>query len=286
MTKNQIEYAKLVETKRTNLANEALTRERDSASKQLGFHTLEEQKRSNKAKEVETAQHNRATEGLEAAKLGEASRHNAQLEALQAMGISETGRHNLAQERTAAKEADTHAFTAQESQRSNLARENETQRSNVARETETNRSNTANEAIAIAAGVTTAGRLAEDIRQHLAREAETRRHNMAMEVRPVPNAYVNVSNSQNASPQVNVPQGNTNVQVAQPNVAVEVPTTNTTNTSDFQWPRNVVQAVDWLVEDAQSLGSKFKPTNPDNNRSLSKTIGGKANEGQNRKRKR
>lgn len=296
MTKNQIEYAKLLETNRANLAQEELTRKRDTGQLELGHLNLGETRRSNMAREVETAQHNRATESLDSSKLGETSRHNAQQEALEAMKLSENSRHNRAQEVVALQEADTRRAGVDETrrsnlakeaetQRSNLAREIETQRSNVARETETNRSNTAQEALGIAAGVTAAARLAEDVRQHLAREGETARHNMAMEIRPVPNAYVNVTNSQNANPYVNTPQGNTNVSVtpASTNVAVEVPTSNSDNGNSV-WPRNVVQAVDYLVEDIQSLGSKLSNNSKDN-RNITKNYGGNSN-GKDKKRKR
>lgn len=52
MTKNQIEYNKLVETQRANRAQEMLTSERDLAARRLGLNTLQETQRHNEQVEL------------------------------------------------------------------------------------------------------------------------------------------------------------------------------------------------------------------------------------------
>lgn len=106
MTHNQIEYWKLQETKRNNLATEQETR------------------RHNVVGEGETNRSNIAKEVISAGTLAENTRHNRASE-------SETYRHNAAAEN--------------ETTRSNRAREAETWRSNLAREIENFRSNKARE---------------------------------------------------------------------------------------------------------------------------------------------
>lgn len=98
MTKNQIEFNKLLETRRANQAQEILTRRRDDRSHSLGLAQL-----------GETSKHNRATESLDSAKLVETTRSNKERE-------KETHRANVAKE--------------DETKRSNIARESETQRHN------------------------------------------------------------------------------------------------------------------------------------------------------------
>lgn len=167
MTKNQIEYAKLLETKRSNLANEDLTRKRDTTAREVGLGNLQEGQRHNKATETqasasldETVRSNKVRE-TEAARhnvAGEVEmyRHNVSGERLQSAAQAEQARHNRAGE----------SLTA-----STIA---ETQRSNIARETETARSNMALEALKGAAN-------AETARSNLAREVETNRSNLANE---------------------------------------------------------------------------------------------------------
>lgn len=131
MTKNQIEYAKLREAMRSNLAGEDLTRKRDLAARELGINTL-----------AESTRHNQAVELLDSGKLNETVRSNLAKE-------SETKRSNLAREleterhQKAAEAIDigkTTATTASraaellELHRSNLARETETARHNLAME--------------------------------------------------------------------------------------------------------------------------------------------------------
>lgn len=142
MTKNQIEYAKLLETSRANKANEELTKRRDDRAYEVNLGQLDESRR-----------HNVATEAQARASLDETIRANQAREAHEVNVLAETKRSNQAREA--------------ETQRSNLAREAETHRSNVAQEVELNRSHLANEA--------------ETRRSNLAREAETSRSNRANE---------------------------------------------------------------------------------------------------------
>lgn len=76
MTRNQIEYAKLKEDRRSNRAQEQLTSQRDTNTYTLGLATLDETKRANRAKEAENSKHNRNTEGLGWATLMETHRAN------------------------------------------------------------------------------------------------------------------------------------------------------------------------------------------------------------------
>lgn len=167
MTRNQIELNKLLESKRSNLANEELTRMRDERSYALGTANLQETRRSN----LERERFNRSS-------LEETSRSNRAREA-------ETYRSNVARE--------------QETYRSNYAREQETYRSNLAKEVETARSNRVTESwrasqLALDTEIRR-GELAERRRSNRANEAlgwgnislgqaqlaETRRANMARE---------------------------------------------------------------------------------------------------------
>lgn len=170
MTKNQIEYLKLRESQRANLAQEDLTRARDQRSYLIGLGTLAESQRHNIASEQqakasldETSRHNIAGEQLSGKTLEESIRHNkageAELRRHNIVGeqyneraLREQSRHNVAQEsigrsQVGASYANITLGYSQldETQRSNLAREGETNRSNVAREDETNRSNVARE---------------------------------------------------------------------------------------------------------------------------------------------
>lgn len=172
MTKNQIEYLKLRETQRSNLAQEDLTRARDSRSYEIGLGTLTESQRHNRATEEqarvsldETARHNLAGERLTRSSLDEGIRHNQAVEAEAARhnkvgesynerALKESGRHNLAQEQigrsqVGASYANINLGYSQlsEQARANVARETENTRSNMAREQETVRHNQQGEAI-------------------------------------------------------------------------------------------------------------------------------------------
>lgn len=102
MTKNQIEFAKLQESKRAAMASEDITRKRDSetqrhnvSTEKVAIDQATEQKRSNLAKESETHRSNVMSE-IEAARSNQARER-------------ETARHNVASE--------------MEQQRSNIAGE-------------------------------------------------------------------------------------------------------------------------------------------------------------------
>lgn len=163
MTKNQIEFNKLLETQRANRRQEELTALRDSNTYAIGLGTLRETERANRAKE-----------GYNLSYLDELSRANQAKELLSYGTLRETLRSNKAREA--------------ELSRSNLARETETIRANIAAEQlrlnelyERIRSNKASESIAgsnISLGY---AQLAEAQRSNLARETETQRSNMARE---------------------------------------------------------------------------------------------------------
>lgn len=132
MTRNQIEYWNLQESKRANQAKESET----------GRHNL--------ATESETGRHNQVQEGIDLGHLNESVRHNRVTE-------SETKRHNVAGE--------------QETSRHNRVTETETNRHNVVSEgidlgklSETTRHNRATEGISY-------GELRETTRHNLANEA-------------------------------------------------------------------------------------------------------------------
>lgn len=147
MTRNQIEYAKLLESRRAAQAQESLTQARDE----------------------ETARSHRAGEAISSGTLKESNRHNLAAESLEANRIAETTRSNRAKEQETSR---SNKAKEAEARRSNLARELETNRSNVARETETHRGATASEAIRIGEAATRAGELAERVRHDLAMEAK------------------------------------------------------------------------------------------------------------------
>lgn len=105
MTKNQIEYQKLLETKRANIANEQITSARDEATKRLGLDTLRE-----------TARHNTQVELQARDNLNEQRRNNeAQL--------AEAQRTHLANEGISQQRADTESRSQSETARHNLVSE-------------------------------------------------------------------------------------------------------------------------------------------------------------------
>lgn len=116
MTKNQIEYNKLLESRRSNLANEQLTEKRDRLAHEVNIGNLRRQERYDSASLDEQSRAHRVTEGIEAAKAG-----------IQAQLASETARSNRAKE-------EQNFISYLETLRSNSAREYETNRSNVASE--------------------------------------------------------------------------------------------------------------------------------------------------------
>lgn len=131
MTQNQINYQKLLEEQRSNLANEDLTRRRDSETARSNLARETETRRSNLANETETRRSNLAreveTNRSNLAKELEINRHNVATE-------TETARSNRANEKIGARNAATAAFNARETARSNLAHELENNRHNVTTE--------------------------------------------------------------------------------------------------------------------------------------------------------
>lgn len=153
MTYNQIEFNKLLETRRANRAQESLTSLRDTRAHEVALGELTEK-----------------------------SRHNVETERQARASLDETSRANLARERETVR---SNVAREAEERRSNVARERETHRANVTKEDETKRSNLAREEethrAAVAQEVISTGRLAEDVRQHLSREAEDKRSHQATE---------------------------------------------------------------------------------------------------------
>lgn len=249
MTKNQIEYGKLLETSRNNQVIEDLTRKRDRANLELGRGTLAESVRHNKATESqavamlgETSRSNRAKEELQAQAQSEAARHNVASETLQHGQLAETRRSNVAREVETQR-----ANLARESEttRSNLAREAETTRSNLARESETNRSNLANEAIgrqrnAIASQQVSLGysQLAEQQRHSMVVENETRRSNMAAEAEAI-NKRTQTLKEQSRHNQVMERQGEAQViELNRHNLATEQLTSERQDVQEYVDRRN------------------------------------------------
>lgn len=206
MTKNQIEYLKLLESQRANRAQEALIDRRDRASAELG-----------RAQLTETAKHNRATEQQSFAVLGETHRANLAQEAWHIQTLGEQQRSNLRNEQLKAEQQaevvrankrreltdlgslrlSLYGFSEQ--QKHNRATETETRRSNIAREQETARANRASEQIQQMKVLLGQDELAEvqrkntlqneqyysglqeTYRSNLVKERETKRHNEEVE---------------------------------------------------------------------------------------------------------
>lgn len=140
MTANQINYWNLQETKRHNLGSEAETSRANKAKEAIDLSKANETARANRANEAETNRSNLAKET-------ETRRHNIQDEGFKMMDLRETNRHNVNTEKTNSYNAQTSRELADETRRSNLAREKETNRSNLVNEAERYRSNRANEEI-------------------------------------------------------------------------------------------------------------------------------------------
>lgn len=156
MTRNQIEYNKLLETKRANTRNEELTSRRDEAAIAAKLSEL-----------GEASRHNAALEQLQRMHENELLRHNAATEEATLIDLNERQRSNRAQETLGQR-------NLAEVSRANRARETEATRSNLAREAETNRSNVERERQGVIS-------LEEQQRSNLARETETHRANKAAE---------------------------------------------------------------------------------------------------------
>lgn len=102
MTRNQIQYAQLLEDTRAHKAQESIARTRDQLAHELGVQQLAETSRSNLAREGETSLHNRVTEASTAAKYAsdvlESERKLAEQKRSNQAREVETTRHNLAWE--------------------------------------------------------------------------------------------------------------------------------------------------------------------------------------------
>lgn len=127
MTKNQVEYAKLLETRRSNLANEArdhkrLQQDRSIAMAQLretnrsnlerervNVLSLDETRRSNLAREFETNRSAVAREKLTRSELDESVRSHLASEAQRRSELTETERTNRERERQAESQRETNA---------------------------------------------------------------------------------------------------------------------------------------------------------------------------------
>lgn len=210
MTKNQIEYAKLLEARRSNQAQEVLIAERDA---ETARHNVEmESLDRTRARETERA--NRAQEAYRSQQLaisldelGEKQRASMAIESLRQQELAESVRHSQAVElethrANTVKESQTWSEIA-ESARAHRASEvinmssveqrreqaqltyqaqmislNETKRHNIEAEREQARSASAREAETRRSNL---AHEAEVTRSNQAREVETNRHNLASE---------------------------------------------------------------------------------------------------------
>lgn len=199
MTRNQLDYARMLETERSNRVQETLTRERDEKNYAAAMAQLDEQVRANKAREQ-----------LDLARNVEQQRSNLAAEQISRDRLIEEGRRNREVESQGRASLSLMAARDDETRRSNIARERETSRANLARESELYRSNIANEALQgqriglgyaqlaearrlntanISLGVQrlnqdrelSVSQLIEQRRANITRENETRRANLAHE---------------------------------------------------------------------------------------------------------
>lgn len=215
MTRNQIDYAKLLETRRANQRQEELTGRRDA-----------ETQRHNRESEAqqyvmlgETERHNRAGEVHAQASLQESKRHSLAIE-------GETVRHNQASEIEARRQRETterlrerelgiRSSELQESKRSHMAVEQlrgseleETHRHNVVGEVRQAAVDTFNQIAKQQEIALGRDQLAQKIAHETAMDAETVRHNI-------------VSESKYAPPTIQVTTGPTNVQTGDTKVNVD-----------------------------------------------------------------
>lgn len=123
MTKNQIDYWTLQESKRHNVTTENETNRHNVV-------TEGETERHNRATESrdlgalnESIRHNQATEAIELGKLQETSRHNVVSEGQNQSALTETSRHNQATEANANKQIQLGYSQLSEQKRHNVASE-------------------------------------------------------------------------------------------------------------------------------------------------------------------
>lgn len=145
MTRNQIEYQKVVESKRAAQAQEELTRQRDAETARANLANETERHRSATAQEQLTMLRDSETQRSNMAREFENNRANLAKEQENARVTNETIRSNLAREfennRHNKATESISRIEVSETQRSNLAKELETNRANLAKEAETNRAN-------------------------------------------------------------------------------------------------------------------------------------------------
>lgn len=156
MTRNQIEYNKLLEQRRSNLQQELLTRQRDIKANRVALAEVDERRR-----------HNEFVEWLDYASLGERAAHNQASRAIQQFHEDEIQRSNLMKE-------SYNALSLDEVIRSNLRSEG-IQATNVALQHQDRATQ-----ISLQDQVARLG-LSEQVRHSLATEYEVQRSNKAQE---------------------------------------------------------------------------------------------------------
>lgn len=119
MTRNQIDFWKLQESKRSNLANESEARRHNVETEQHNVRVLGETQRHNVAGESETSRHNLQTEAYQANDLLERSRSNRAQEeiarernTISNMQLLETARSNRANETIGRSNASSNLINA------------------------------------------------------------------------------------------------------------------------------------------------------------------------------
>lgn len=127
MTKNQIEFQKYQEQKRSNQAQESLTQSEQAETHRANVSKETETHRANVVRETQASQAQDETERSNRAREAETHRANTVSEALGSANLS-LGYSNLSEAIT------SHRNQEVETNRANLAREAETNRSNLAQE--------------------------------------------------------------------------------------------------------------------------------------------------------
>lgn len=190
MTKNQIEYLKLLESQRANRAGEQETARANLERERQGVIQLGETERSNRAREGETNRHNLETERISYLGQAETERANRVRESQKDIELAEQSRANRAKE-------DISRLQLSETQRANQASEELRGRELAQRISyesaqtaarraelaEKERSAKASEAISIGRAAVEAASQLEQARANRARETETALHNRAMELK-------------------------------------------------------------------------------------------------------
>lgn len=126
MTKNQIDYWNLQETKR---ANTETARHNQAYETETNRHNVATEG-IDMGKLSETSRHNQATEGIDMGKLNESIRHNQVNEGIDLGKLNESIRHNQATESQAMRDLTARYAELQEMTRHNIAYENVKDRKN------------------------------------------------------------------------------------------------------------------------------------------------------------